>query len=87
MIFPCDKCGLCCKHIELIPQLKEYDSGNGRCIHLTDNNLCGIYDNRPDICNVSRMFDLVFCHQMSKDEYIEMNMTGCRKLKERFNSK
>lgn len=87
MIFPCDKCGLCCKHLELIPQLKEYDSGNGRCIHLTDNNLCGIYDSRPDICNVSRMFDLFFCQHMSEDEYIEMNVTGCRKLKERFNSK
>ena len=41
MIFPCDRCGLCCKHLELIPDLKYLDKGNGRCIHLLDNNLFG----------------------------------------------
>ena len=56
MIFPCNQCGLCCKHLECIPELKEFDSGNGKCVHLMDNNLCEIYDTRPDICNVSKMY-------------------------------
>ena len=46
MMFECDKCGICCKHIDSIPQLKDFDSGNGRCIHLLDNNLCEIYFER-----------------------------------------
>ena len=45
MIFPCDKCGICCNHINEIPELHSFDSGNGRCIHLLDNNLCAIYIN------------------------------------------
>lgn len=84
MIFPCEQCGLCCKHLEMIPQLKEFDSGDGRCIHLMDNNLCAIYENRPDICNVSKMYELVFCKQMSEDEYIKINLAGCRAIKENF---
>lgn len=43
MMFACDRCGICCQHIDLIPQLKEFDSGNGRCVHLSENNLCEIY--------------------------------------------
>ena len=59
-MFECDKCGICCKHIDSIPQLKDFDSGNGRCIHLLDNNLCEIYFERPDICNVERMYEIYF---------------------------
>lgn len=81
MIFPCKKCGLCCKHLELIPQLADYDLGNGRCVHLLDNNLCAIYENRPEICSVSKMYDLVFCKQISEEEYIKMNLDGCKAIK------
>lgn len=82
MIFPCDQCGLCCKHLEKIPQLKEFDSGNGRCIYLMDNNLCAIYENRPDICNISKMYESIFCKQMSEDEYIRRNLAGCKAIRE-----
>lgn len=81
MIFVCDQCGICCKHIDQIPQLKQFDSGNGQCIHLTDNNLCAIYSDRPDICNVDKMFELQFEGQISKEEYIKLNIEGCNELK------
>ncbi|NLK62998.1 MAG: YkgJ family cysteine cluster protein [Fusobacteria bacterium] len=81
MIFPCDGCGICCKHIEHIPQLKEFDTGNGRCKHLLDNNLCEIYSDRPDICRVDRMYELYFSSVMSKEDYINANLEGCKKLK------
>ena len=54
-MFDCDKCGLCCRNIHKIPQLKEYDLGNGVCRYLTSNNLCSIYENRPDIYNSKKM--------------------------------
>lgn len=81
MIFQCEKCGICCKHINLIPELKAFDSGNGRCIYLMDNNLCSIYEKRPDICNVAKMFELVYSKQMSKEEYMSLNIEGCNELR------
>ncbi len=84
MMFECDKCGICCQHIDLIPQLKDYDSGNGRCIHLLSSNLCEIYSNRPEVCNIEKMYELFYRDIISKDEYIQKNKLGCRKLKKKY---
>ena len=84
MMFECDKCGICCKHIDSIPQLKDFDSGNGRCIHLLDNILCEIYFERPDICNVERMYEIYFKESMSKEEYMRQNKLGCNELKQKY---
>lgn len=86
MIFPCDKCGLCCRHIDLIPQLKKYDLGNGRCINLTVDNLCAIYDKRPEICNVNKMYESVYSKQMSEEEYLRLNAEGCKQIKNAFSA-
>ena len=84
MTFECDRCGICCQHIDVIPQLKEFDSGNGRCVHLLENNLCEIYLNRPEICNVERMYELYFKDKISEDEYIWQNKMGCIELKNKY---
>lgn len=84
MIFPCDQCGICCKHIDQIPQLKEFDSGNGQCIHLMDNNLCEIYSERPDICNVNKMYESQFQDILSIEEFINLNVQGCKELKRKY---
>ena len=81
MRFFCDRCGLCCKHIDQIPELKKFDSGNGRCENLTDENLCAIYEKRPIICNVSKMFELVYSSWMTEEDYWKLNFEGCKKLK------
>lgn len=86
MKFNCDKCGLCCQHINRIPQLKEFDSGNGRCIHLTGENLCDIYSTRPDICNVERMYMLFYKDLISQSDFFYLNKKGCNDLK-KSNSK
>lgn len=78
--FQCDKCGLCCRNIGRIPQLREYDDGNGACKYL-QNNLCSIYEDRPEICRVDVMYDRYFREQYSKDEFYELNYEGCRELK------
>jgi Fe-S-cluster containining protein len=81
-MFPCTKCGLCCRNIDTIHELKDFDKGNGICIHLTEDNLCNIYDERPDICNVEKMFERKYKRLMSKDEYYRLNLEGCKKLQE-----
>ena len=84
MDFQCDKCGICCKMLTGIPQLAAFDRGDGVCIHLKDN-LCSIYESRPDICNVKKMYTL-FKELMSEEEYCKMMHDSCIVLKETFNT-
>lgn len=81
MSFSCDKCGLCCRNISKIPGLAAFDSGNGTCIYLTDENLCSIYASRPEICQVDLMYEKYFKSTMSVEEWYELNSEGCKKLK------
>ena len=80
MDFKCDKCGICCKMLTGIPQLAAFDRGDGVCIHLKDN-LCSIYESRPDICNVGKMY-FFFKEQMSEDEYLQLMSDSCKVLKQ-----
>jgi len=44
----CTKCGACCRLAGVaIPEL---DRGDDVCRHLTEENLCGIYEKRPILC-------------------------------------
>lgn len=79
-MFRCIKCGLCCRNIDKIPELKEYDQGNGVCIHLTGDNLCDIYDSRPEICNVDITYEKKYKNLISRDEYDRLNEEGCKLL-------
>lgn len=56
------------------------------CINLDKTlNLCKIYDKRPDICRVDEMFKKVFYKFMSKEEYLNLSVLSCEKLKEIYN--
>lgn len=81
--FNCDRCGLCCRSIGGIPQLKQYDRGDGVCCHLTDANLCDMYESRPEVCNVERMYSR-FAGEMKRDEYYSMMEASCDYLKKNF---
>ena len=52
----CSKCNaLCCRVIgKIIP---EFDRGDCVCVHLTDDNKCEIYEDRPFICNTVRIYN------------------------------
>jgi len=80
-MFPCSGCGLCCKHIESITELKDYDLGNGVCKHLdVITNSCAIYDSRPDICKVDKMFDMEYHKYFSKKDFYVKNAEVCNSL-------
>lgn len=43
----CTKCGACC----IAPDIAALSKPLGlRCPHLSDDNLCQVYDNRPQVC-------------------------------------
>jgi len=46
----CWKCGACCKVAGKVDP--EFDRGDGVCKQLDDENLCAIYQYRPEICRV-----------------------------------
>lgn len=51
----CTRCGACC----VAPDIAALDKPLGvRCPHLTADNLCGIYDRRPDICRAYQADEL-----------------------------
>lgn len=81
--FTCDCCGLCCKSIGGIPQLRWFDRGDGVCRHLTDANLCDIYESRPEVCNIEMMYSR-FSSEMTKAEYFSMMAASCNYLKNYF---
>lgn len=81
-VFQCDKCGLCCRHIDRSELFKEFDRGNGICKFFDDkSNLCSIYNIRPIICNVERSYEQFFSHFMTKEQYFELNYASCAALK------
>lgn len=79
-MFYCSRCGLCCKHIDKIPQLSEYHDGDGVCRYLVDNK-CSIYESRPDICNVDYVYKTFFSEIYSLQEFYELNYYVCNELK------
>ena len=82
MKFPCDNCVLCCKHIELIKELEKFDSGNGSCKYLTEDNICSIYDQRPDACDVKKMYESIYKKKINEKEYIELTRGECKQIKQ-----
>lgn len=88
-MFLCDGCGLCCQHIGEIKELKEFHNGDGVCIHLNkENHQCTIYETRPDVCRVEKMYDLIYHKEFqSKQQFYNANMNICKTLKEKYQEK
>ena len=84
-MFPCTGCGVCCQNISNIAELKHFDLGGGVCQHLNiHTNNCEIYEHRPDICKVDRMFETKYFKQFSKEEFYIVNAESCNSLQEKF---
>jgi hypothetical protein len=82
-MFPCTGCGLCCQNISNIEELKAFDLGNGVCKYFDNKtNNCLIYENRPDICRVEKMFDMKYHQYFTKKEFYLKNAEVCNQLQE-----
>lgn len=80
-MFLCDKCGLCCRNIDKVPQLKEFHNGDGICKFLT-NNKCSIYESRPLICNIDKVYEAFFSNLYTLEEFYKLNYQVCIMLKQ-----
>lgn len=85
-MFPCTSCGLCCQNITGIKELEDFNLGNGACKYFDkQNNICLIYETRPDICRIDLMFDLKYHKFFSKNEFYILNAKVCNELQEKYN--
>ncbi|MBQ3444588.1 MAG: YkgJ family cysteine cluster protein [Selenomonadaceae bacterium] len=78
--YPCEQCGACCRHVDLIDAMKSFDRGDGVCKHLMANNLCEIYSERPPLCNGEYVYRNFFA-DMTIEDFHEMISKLCRKLR------
>lgn len=80
--YPCECCGGCCLHVDLIEEMKIFDRGDGVCENLTDNNLCKIYSNRPKFCDGKFFYENFFA-DMSVNEFHKMMKNLCVEIRRR----
>jgi len=80
--FPCNSCGACCQSIRLAPQTAWLDRGDGVCRHFDQLNArCGIYDRRPEVCNVRSMYEQHYRARMDWPAFVTLNLTACEQLR------
>lgn len=84
-MFPCSGCGLCCQNISTVKELKDFDLGNGVCkFFVFETKSCSIYETRPNICKVDKMFDLKYYKNYSKKEFYKLNVNACNEIQEKY---
>lgn len=92
-MFECKMCGMCCRDVnrykeQVYPILKELLGGaipnfeikdiDGVCIHLTEDNRCSIYTQRPILCNTEKMFELLSrALGVSKSQLYKAQILSC----------
>lgn len=83
-LFPCDRCGLCCEHLNASPFYVDLDDGSGMCRYFDrKSRLCTIYEHRPQKCRINAGYAW-FRDLLSYEEYRSMNLQACQKLKEEY---
>ena len=66
-----------------VPALADFDRGDGVCVNIGKDNLCKIYDCRPEICNVDLMYKRFFSKHYTKEEFYKINEEQYKKIKEK----
>ena len=80
-MFPCSGCGLCCQNIGTVEELKKFDLGNGVCRYLdTTTKGCSIYEDRPDICRIDKMFEQKYREYFTRETFYSKNADVCNQL-------
>lgn len=83
-MFVCDCCGLCCMNLNKSELYSDLDRGDGICRYFDiDSKLCTIYDERPDKCNVDKIYVKFFKDKMTIEQYYQMNYVACGDLKKK----
>lgn len=79
--YPCTSCGVCCTKVKTAVETLNFDfpfgwDKSGCCEKLIDNK-CSVYEDRPLICNIDRLWELT---NLTKEEFYELNIKACNKM-------
>lgn len=66
---------------ELIDEFPyEYDLRTGKCEMLGDDNLCKVYNDRPDLCNIEKIYHRYHWEFPSRRWWFVQNNVACNKM-------
>lgn len=89
--FPCSGCGACCRRVaDAVRLIGIHPEGHplhfpyqwdesGRCLMLTEDNRCSVYENRPIICDIKRYATLM---GIELEDFYRQNISACNSLME-----
>ena len=81
-MFPCEKCGACCRHINDIFFVESMSLLDGTCKFFDrKTNLCTIYSARPFFCNVDDYYAKFFSNMMSREDFYSKHKELCRLMR------
>lgn len=84
-MFPCTMCGICCQNISHIKELESFDLGNGVCKYFDlITKGCTIYDIRPNICRIDKMYELEYYKKFTKSDFYNLNAEACNRMQESY---
>ena len=80
-MFPCEKCGCCCRQVGKTFLGKSMALPDDSCKYLDkEKNLCTIYAERPIICRVDEWYETHLYKEMSREKYYRLNKEICSQL-------
>lgn len=62
------------------------DRGDGACVYLTQENLCSIYETRPELCNMEKAWEIrnksldLDARGITKKDYFKLNNEVCNQM-------
>ena len=65
---------------EMLLSFPHDTNSDGSCSKLTSDGQCEVYENRPTICNVDKMYDIYYNKFYSKREFYEMERKACNSM-------
>ncbi len=81
-MYPCQKCGACCRLVGRSFWGKDIADGDGVCRFLDrGTSLCRIYGERPIFCNVDEFYELYCAAHMTREEFYRQNKRECEQLR------
>ena len=79
-MFPCDRCGCCCRRVGETFFAQSTALSDGSCKYLDKStNLCTIYYERPIFCRVDDYYDKYMSNAMTREEFYKENKSLCHK--------
>jgi len=57
----------------------KYDE-KGRCENLGEDNLCKVYETRPLVCSIEKLYNNFFQRHMTRKKFYDISKEECMKL-------